>query len=217
MGTASESKRSFWEVSTPEWCPEGTFALSVSGNADGREVAKEWALMIRECDKRDGNSAWVVAARTMNRKGGIWTFEAVEGSSTVGALKYVGNRDGRPDAIGWYLAVHDSNEKDWRDKSSSYVIATKEAATATLWERKEVNARPRAVACAVQKLGDNGRADVASLLKPHPLLLLLLLLTLLLLLLLSLPLSLTPLLSLSLSQPLPLPLILCEDRSRGFC
>jgi len=157
--TSSEGKRSFWEVSTPEWCPEGTFALNVSGNADGRNVAKEWALMIRECDKRDGNSAYVVATRTMNKKGGIWTFEAVEGSSTVGALKYVGNRDGRRDAIGWYLAVHDSVKKDGRDKSSSYVIATKEAAKATLWE---LSAIPAGIAKVVA-VDDTAVAELVSM------------------------------------------------------
>jgi len=138
--TAENSKASLWRIEQGGWVPPGLVSLSVAGNIDARSCAQDWTLIVSQAakapHKRDNGSAYTIATRAGNKKGGLFEIEPHHDDPNKCRLRYVGNRDGRAGAQGWYLAVHGSDKRDSRDDISSYTIVTRDAGKASLWEIK---------------------------------------------------------------------------------
>lgn len=136
--SANRSTSSLWHLETGGWVPPGLVSLTMEGNMDGRSIARGWTLIVASTTKpphkRDNTSAYMCVTKTCDRKGGLFAVEPWASDPSKCLLRYVGNRDNRPDAEGWYLAVHGSSPLDQRDKTSQYVIVTKDAAKASLWD-----------------------------------------------------------------------------------
>lgn len=138
MVTAKSDATTLWRMERGGWVPDGLVSLEVAGNVDGRTTAQHWSLMVshdsKAPHKRDGSSAYLIATRTMGKKGGLWAVEACREDPTKCVLRYAGNRDGRKVAEGYYLAVHASRKGDHRDADSNYAIVTKDARKASLFD-----------------------------------------------------------------------------------
>ena len=138
MSTAHTEKASLWSVLQGGHIPEGLVELQVAGHMDGRDTAQGWTLMVasdsKAPHKRDGSSAYTLATRHKNKKGGFWAIEPCQQDGSKCMLRYAGNRDGRQGAENWYLAVHGSTSRDHRDDASSYTMVTRNAKKASLWE-----------------------------------------------------------------------------------
>lgn len=138
MVTSESKKASIWSIQRGGWIPDGLVHLTVSGNLDGRTTAQSWSLMVASDSKaphsRDRSSAYVLATRPMDKKGGLWTIDPSPEDPSKCTLRYAGNRDGRTAAEGFYLAVHGTAQWDRRDSVSQYVIVTKDVSKASLWD-----------------------------------------------------------------------------------
>jgi hypothetical protein len=136
--TQEATKASLFRIEQGDWVPPGLISLTLEGNLDGRVCAQGWTTMVshdkKEPHKRDGCSAYLLVTDPMNKKGGLWQVEPWDCDPSKCALRYVGNRDGRTQAMHWYMAVHGSNDRDQRDNSSQYVCVTKDAKKASLWD-----------------------------------------------------------------------------------